>query len=384
MRQQLVSGLGRMETPSEPEVGAVPAICAVVEIGNLLEAPELMDAPYRQLSLARSRGMMFSSGWVFLLPRVLGVAAAVLRSWEDAEKHFSEAISVAKRLGARPELARSCFDHAHMLTARGSEGDRDRAIDLLMEAHGLFAELGMRPLERSADELGARLGLVTPLVQRLEPVGSAGLSVGERVLLRSATSGDAGATPPDLTDVLQRIGLGRPAAEPPSTDEDAPPLILLMTDMEGFTELIQRQGARGAQEVIHTHNTILRDCLRDHIGTEIQHTGDGIFASFLSAARAVACAIAMQRELARHNREHPDSRIKIRVGLAAGAPVPEEGRLLGPSVNAAARICAHALGGQIVTSRDVVRFAGDVNVTDLGEVPLKGFKEPFHLQAIQW
>ena len=77
-------------------------------------------------------------------------------------------------------------------------------------------------------------------------------------------------------------------------------------------------------------------------GREVKHTGDGIMASFVSAASAVRCAIQIQRELDKHaqtNSEHP---LKVRVGAAAGEPVEQNNDLFGSTVQLAARLCAHA------------------------------------------
>ena len=70
-----------------------------------------------------------------------------------------------------------------------------------------------------------------------------------------------------------------PAAEEPRLDSGAVHTILF-TDMEGSTGLTQRLGDAAAQDVLRTHNSIVRDALAAQSGTEIKHTGDGIMASF--------------------------------------------------------------------------------------------------------
>ncbi|TET99483.1 MAG: adenylate/guanylate cyclase domain-containing protein, partial [Dehalococcoidia bacterium] len=148
---------------------------------------------------------------------------------------------------------------------------------------------------------------------------------------------------------------------------------ILFTDMEGSTTLTQHLGDAGAQEVLRTHNRIIRDALNMHGGTEIKHTGDGIMASFTSAARALACAIATQRRFASHNESSPDP-IRVRIGLNAGEPEAEDEDLFGTAVQLAARICAHAEPGQILVSNVVQELAAGKGFafTARGEATLKG------------
>ncbi len=77
---------------------------------------------------------------------------------------------------------------------------------------------------------------------------------------------------------------------------------ILFTDMEGSTTLTQRLGDAKAQEVLREHNTIVRDALKAHGGSEIKHTGDGVMASFPTASRALVCAIAVQQGFDERNR----------------------------------------------------------------------------------
>ena len=166
---------------------------------------------------------------------------------------------------------------------------------------------------------------------------------------------------------------------------------ILFTDMASSTTLADRLGDAAAQEVRRTHNEIVRTALSANGGNEIKHTGDGIMASFGTASAALQTAIAIQRGVAQHKQERPDSPLRVYVGLNAGEPIAEgdpEGRidLFGTSVNLAARICEHANAGQIVAA-DVVRqlAAGKQFLfSDLGETELRGFEDPVKLWELRW
>jgi len=176
------------------------------------------------------------------------------------------------------------------------------------------------------------------------------------------------------------------AAAAPEPSRQAGGLVtILFTDMEGSTSLTQRLGDAKAQEVLRTHNTIVRDALKTHSGSEIKHTGDGFMASFSSATRALECAIAIQRAFAEHS-ESAEEPIRVRVGLNAGEPIAEEKDLFGTAVQLAARICAHADPGEILAPIVVRELAAGKGFLflDLGAVALRGFEDPVRLYEVRW
>jgi tetratricopeptide (TPR) repeat protein len=128
-------------------------LCALVELGDLLATPTVTERPYQALMRVVERGVLFSSGWVYLLPRVLGVAATLQQQWETAAAHFQAALSAAHRTDARPELGRTYLDYARMLVARGRMSDQRRAIDLAQQARAIFADLDMHPFAQRTAEL---------------------------------------------------------------------------------------------------------------------------------------------------------------------------------------------------------------------------------------
>jgi len=161
---------------------------------------------------------------------------------------------------------------------------------------------------------------------------------------------------------------------------------VLFTDIEESTALTQRLGDAKAQELVRTHNDIVRGALKAHGGAEIKHTGDGIMASFALPSRAIECAITIQRAVANHLEEHPESPLRVHIGLNAGEPVMEEQDLYGVAVQLARRICDHAEGGEILVS-DVVRglTAGKGFLfSDEGDVVLRGFEDPVRLYEVRW
>ncbi|PWU19009.1 MAG: DUF4242 domain-containing protein [Verrucomicrobia bacterium] len=175
---------------------------------------------------------------------------------------------------------------------------------------------------------------------------------------------------------------------PGGSAEDRDPGIrtILFTDIVGSTVMTQRMGDEAAMKLLELHDSIVRGALKDLGGREVKHLGDGIMASFLSAASAVKCAALVQREIAKHGKANADHPIRLRVGIAAGEPVERHNDLFGVTVQLAARLCGHAAAEQILVSNVVAELcAGKIlSFQDLGEVTLKGFERPVRAHAVNW
>jgi class 3 adenylate cyclase len=162
---------------------------------------------------------------------------------------------------------------------------------------------------------------------------------------------------------------------------------IMFTDIEGSTTMTQQVGDAVAQEMVRTHNDIVRRALHRFSGTEVKHTGDGIMASFFSPAASIECAVSIQQGLAVHtalNANHP--LFAVRIGINAGEPVVEGGDLFGTAVQVASRICTRAEARQILVS-DVVRqlVAGKGFLfADRGDTELRGFEDPVRLFEVRW
>jgi class 3 adenylate cyclase len=156
----------------------------------------------------------------------------------------------------------------------------------------------------------------------------------------------------------------------------------LLADVEGSTGHLHRLGDRYAS-LLADLRRILRSSVRRCGGTEVDASGDELFAVFKSAPTALAAALAIQRA----TRDHawPDaSPVRVRIGLHSGRPTLTEGGYVGLAVHATARICTAAHGGQIIASRAALRAFGeapgaDVTFVELGMHRLPGLPEPEEL-----
>jgi DNA-binding SARP family transcriptional activator len=89
--------------------------------------------------------------------RYLGILAATVENWDDASRHFEEALAKNQRVGARPWEAHTQIDYARMLLARGLGDDEDQAYELRSRALATYRELGVpNPTSTTTTGLGLR------------------------------------------------------------------------------------------------------------------------------------------------------------------------------------------------------------------------------------
>ncbi|MGH9276365.1 MAG: adenylate/guanylate cyclase domain-containing protein, partial [Acidimicrobiales bacterium] len=148
---------------------------------------------------------------------------------------------------------------------------------------------------------------------------------------------------------------------------------VVFTDLVGSTELAARLGPVAAQEVRSTHFGLLREAVAATGGSEVKNLGDGLMVVYPSLGGALDGAVAMQQNIEQHNRRAPDP-LGVRIGVSSGDALREDDDYFGEPVVEAARLCAIAQGGQIVTT-EVVRLQArrtDHRFIALGALDLKG------------
>ena len=162
---------------------------------------------------------------------------------------------------------------------------------------------------------------------------------------------------------------------------------LMFIDMVSSTDITRTLGDEEALSLVHVYRTIVRRMLMEHGGREVDRAGDGFLTSFESAYSAVTCAIAIQRELRKENKERADgARLQARIGVGAGEPIIDGDALFGTIVNLTSRICNCGEPGQIIASR-VVRelcVGKPIPFMPLGPRVLKGFDHATDLELVDW
>jgi eukaryotic-like serine/threonine-protein kinase len=87
----------------------------------------------------------------------LGVLANTLERWNDAEKHFQDALGMNTRIGAPLWIAHTAVEYAEMLLARDGSGDRAKAAEMLALSRPIAANLDLQSLMDRIAANAARL-----------------------------------------------------------------------------------------------------------------------------------------------------------------------------------------------------------------------------------
>ncbi|HYC01301.1 MAG TPA: adenylate/guanylate cyclase domain-containing protein [Candidatus Limnocylindrales bacterium] len=167
-------------------------------------------------------------------------------------------------------------------------------------------------------------------------------------------------------------------------DED---VTIAFTDIADHTSFTDRLGDDAARALVKAHDRIVRAELAGVGGREVKHTGDGIMASFPSAARALRFAVSVQRSVAAWNARHePAAPLRVAIGLNSGSPIADHGDLFGTAVIVASRITDRAAGDQILVADVVRQLASGKGFTFLprGSETLEGLSEAVPLFEVVW
>lgn len=157
---------------------------------------------------------------------------------------------------------------------------------------------------------------------------------------------------------------------------------VLFTDMEASTEFSLQHGDERSLALMHLHEEAVRGPVARHEGAVVKNTGDGFLAVFPTSALGVRSALEIRTRIEAHNEAHPDTPLRIRLGLNTGPVIDEDGDVFGLTVSAAARVTSKASAGQVLVSERVRSECEDDDAwrfVDRGSFWLKGLREQWRL-----
>jgi len=152
-------------------------------------------------------------------------------------------------------------------------------------------------------------------------------------------------------------------------------VVIVFSDIEGFTEQNQALGDRGWVKVLERHDKLIYKLVDDYGGHVVKSQGDGFMIAFGHPAQAVLYSIEVQRAL--HGSADRWGAIRVRFGIHMGTSVRRGDDLSGLNVAMAARVAGQAGGGEILVSdsvRDALEGVSDIRLGTPREVELKGLR----------
>ncbi len=172
----------------------------------------------------------------------------------------------------------------------------------------------------------------------------------------------AGDPEPLLQEIEDFVTGHRGSAEPERVVATA-----LFTDIVGSTELAASIGDQKWRDLLHRHDTVVRDELTRWRGKEVKTIGDGFLATFDSPTQAIRFGTALPAAMGPLG-------IQVRCGLHTGEMEILNNDVAGLAVHIAARISALAGPSEVLVSRtvkDLVAGSG-IDMVSRGTHTLKG------------
>jgi DNA-binding SARP family transcriptional activator len=125
----------------------------LADVAAILEDAEQAEVLYQLLvPAAACNAVDLPEIFTGAVARNLGVLAALMGRWGEAEHHFDAALELNERFEAQPWVAHTQLGYSRMLSARGEPGDRKRSVDLSSKARQSFERLGMNSWAVEATE----------------------------------------------------------------------------------------------------------------------------------------------------------------------------------------------------------------------------------------
>ena len=162
---------------------------------------------------------------------------------------------------------------------------------------------------------------------------------------------------------------------------------ILFCDMVDYAGMTERLGDQASRAVLRQHHRIVRDAISRHGGREISVQGDGFMVAFGGVARALRCAIDIQRAFLAYVPADDGEPIAVHIGVHTGDAVDEGDDYLGHTVIVASRLADAAGAGEILVSslsEQLVQGSGEFTFDGLRETRLKGLARAQMSATLAW
>src|SRR5215831_4697802 len=161
--------------------------------------------------------------------------------------------------------------------------------------------------------------------------------------------------------------------------------VIMKTDISGSTARFRALADRELHALFAEHREFLDRHAASHDGRIVKPEGDGFWLVFPSVTAAALAAMAMQEELRLAQPNKADDRLVMRVVIALGDVLHEEGALVGEAIALTARLEAITPPDEIylAASAWLVLNQAEVRTAFVDTFSLKGFSDPVAVYRVE-
>ena len=163
---------------------------------------------------------------------------------------------------------------------------------------------------------------------------------------------------------------------------------IVFADLVDSTGIFESLGNTQAAQLVSRTIHWIGDLGASRGGNIIKYLGDGVLMSFSDNRCALQASIAIQR-LHRETVSHlpNDMQVQIKIGMARGQVVEQDGDYFGDTVNMASRLCGLAGADQIFVTQSVIEgftSSHEIRSRYLGPMVIRGKTESVIVHRVEW
>ncbi len=155
-------------------------------------------------------------------------------------------------------------------------------------------------------------------------------------------------------------------------------LSIMFTDIKGFTARTSRFTRQEINELLRTHDSLLRPIFAEYHGRVVKTVGDAFLVVFQNPTDAVFCGLKIQEDLRSHNQTAPKKdQLQVRVVVNCGEVQIIDDDVFGEAVNLTARLEKIAEPGAVYFTQNVYLSMNrnEFSAHKIGEFYFKGIPE---------
>ncbi len=163
--------------------------------------------------------------------------------------------------------------------------------------------------------------------------------------------------------------------------------IVVFSDLVDSTALLAALGDDRMDRVRRAHVSDVNRAVAGAGGRVVKTLGDGVMSSFESALGALRAGAAIQASVEQLDQANGGIGIAVRVGIAAGEPIPDGEDLHGMTVVIASRLSSVAATGEVLVHElacELVASREGFTLEDASEYELKGVPVPVRAARLFW